>query len=119
VKQRIVTVVPPPHSLDKEAAEKARGLRVGAFLWTLLAEAQKRMDHATWIDSGGMEAEAALRAWDIGGGHGFFSLWKERAGTIGANRPPPAYSETIARRQASGCAKHCGSLALAEVQHAS
>jgi hypothetical protein len=98
-KQTLITVVPPLHSLEKEAVEKARGLRAGAFLWTLLAEAQTRMDPATWIDSGGLEAETALRAWDIGARHGFFSVYKERAATEGANRSPPAYTETIARRQ--------------------
>ena len=98
MKKRIVTVVPPHNSLEKEEAKKARGLRADAFLWDLLAEARQRMDPATWIDSGGLEADSALRAWDTGGAHGFFGLYQERA-AVNANRPSPSYTETMARRQ--------------------
>jgi hypothetical protein len=91
-------VLPPRNKRSKEDDKKARGLRAGAFLWSLVEAEKKRMDPASWIASGGMEAEAALQAWNIGGGHGFFSVWKERIGTVGANRPAPADDEIAARR---------------------
>ena len=88
-----------PGKIDsKENADRLRGLRAGAVLWELLTAAKAQLDVVDWYSQGLAEAEAVLEAWQTGGQHGFFDLWEERKGTIGANRPPPATHEREARR---------------------
>jgi hypothetical protein len=91
-------VVFPAKCKNSEDEEEVRGLRAGAFLWTLLEAAKAQLDPATWFAKGGAEAEAVLVAWDDGGRHPFFTIWEQRKGSEAANRPAPAPYEVLARR---------------------
>jgi hypothetical protein len=91
-------IVKPTKLKDPKQEDKARGLRAGMFLWKCVAAAKGQMSPPAFAAAGGLEAEAALVAWDEGRQHGFFDpVYDERKRTA-ASTTAPAPHEAQARR---------------------
>jgi hypothetical protein len=94
------SIIIVPSKLDKEDRERVRGLRAAECFGHLLTAAKEQIDNVNWYALGLSEAEAALEAWRRGSPHAFFDIWRERRGTMGANRAAPSTTEQEARRLA-------------------
>jgi hypothetical protein len=90
-----VTII-PGKIVNKDDAERARGLRAGAALLEMLASAKAQVGPVNYYSLGLQDAEAALEAWRNGHPHGFFQVWEARKASGG--HPPPSASELNARR---------------------
>jgi hypothetical protein len=93
---KLVTII-PGKIVNKDDAERARGLRAGAALLEMLASAKAQVGPVSYYSLGLQDAEAALEAWRSGHPHGFFQVWEERR-AAGGGHPPPSASELEARR---------------------
>jgi hypothetical protein len=70
----------------RERPDTARALRTRAFLWELLAEAERRLDEVTRRNAGWYDAQDLLDAIDTGRPHPLLAWWEERKVD---HRPPP------------------------------
>jgi hypothetical protein len=78
----------------REAPDTARALRTRAFLWELLAAAEKGPDEVTRRNAGWYDVQDFLDAIDTGRPHPLLAWWEERKVD---HRPPPGLPEQRAR----------------------
>jgi hypothetical protein len=82
--------------------EKARELLTRSCLWTLVADAEQRMDIAAWRNIGGFELQDLLDCIERGLPHPLLRAWEQRKAE-NANRPAPSFGDLRVRRLVIQC----------------
>src|SRR5262245_41916881 len=82
--------------------ERARELLTLSCLWTLVADAEQRMDIAVWRNTGGLEVQDFLDCIERGLPHPLLRAWQRRMAD-NANRPAPSIGDLRMRRLVIQC----------------